>query len=69
MCYFHAHTKQASQLCVTRRTLCAQQEMEESLERWEPPCIPKLYEDDFVIAISKPGTLLVSQLSVYIPLF
>jgi tRNA pseudouridine65 synthase len=59
MCYFHAHTEQASQLCVTRRTLCAQQEMEESLERWEPPCIPKLYEDEFVIAISKPGTLLV----------
>jgi 23S rRNA-/tRNA-specific pseudouridylate synthase len=59
MCYFHAHTEQASQLCVTRRTLCPQQEMEESLERWEPPCIPKLYEDEFVIAISKPGTLLV----------
>lgn len=33
------------------------------VEVWEPPRIERLYEDDLIIAISKPGTLLVSHLT------
>lgn len=33
-------------------------------ETWEPPQIERLYEDDYIIGVSKPGTLLVSHLAI-----
>lgn len=33
-------------------------------EVWEPPQIERLYEDDYIIGVSKPGTLLVSHIVV-----
>jgi hypothetical protein len=33
-------------------------------EIWEPPQIERLYEDEYIIGVSKPGTLLVSLIAI-----
>lgn len=39
---------------------CTKLDSTENVKQWEPPTIQRLYEDDLIVAISKPGTLLVS---------